>query len=195
MPPFREGLTKIDRRLSGELLHFLRDVGHRHRINIVDASYDIPAGSVVYEYPGATADAFEAIARLIPIENEVPGPIEVTEMIRDEAFRPILEDMADDDPNHEPHVVQLASKAMEKAIKRLNIEKVGEREDGTVVEWIEHDVRLRLDEEEKNSVFGREKGFYSLANNPEQPRTFIRTQDDLPFACVSLVVGHSQRTE
>jgi L-fucose mutarotase/ribose pyranase (RbsD/FucU family) len=37
-------------------------------------------------------------------------------------------------------------------------------------------------------------GFYDVANSAPAA-LFVRTIDDLPFACASLVVGHSQRTE
>ena len=71
MPPFREGPIKVDRRFDGDALKELREIGHGHAINIVDASYDIPRGSKVIRFPGSSADALLGVVRLIPIEGEV----------------------------------------------------------------------------------------------------------------------------
>lgn len=193
MPPFREGPIKVDRKLSGELLHFLRDVGHGHRINIVDASYDIPEGSTVIEYPGSTSEAFEAITRVIPLEVETAPQVKNTIEMR--ADRAIDERIGFYES--EKHIAFAAARALEGSYKRL-------RDDGIYPEGGWKDtvrVTFRLDEDEIADALAEGEdakvydGFYNIANNPDKPHTFIRTQDDLPFACVSLVVGHSQRTE
>lgn len=196
MPPFREGPIKIDRKLSGELLHFLREVGHGHRINIVDASYDIPLGSTVIEYPGATAEAFEAIARLIRIDGEEDSTspvVNITEMLWDEKFN----DIANKKPKPD-HVAFLASNALHDSYRRLEADKVGVPHRKGLPPLLypqESQLYSRTHKDQVPRVAEEEQGFYSIANSSEEPRTFIRTQDDLPFACVSLVVGHSQRTE
>lgn len=193
MPPFREGPIKIDRRLSGEMLHFLRDVGHGHRINIVDASYDIPQGSTVIEYPGSTAEAFEAVTRVIPLEVESAPLAENTIEMRTD--KSIEEKVGFDES--QKHVASAASRALARSFERL-------RNDGIYPEggWeTSVGVRFRLDEDEITDAMNEGPdaevydGFYTIANNPDKPHTFIRTQDNLPFACVSLVVGHSQLTE
>ncbi len=189
MPPFREGPIKIDRKLSGEALHFLRDVGHGHRINIVDASYDIPPHAVIIDFPGTTAEAYEAIIRCIPIENEnSEKQTKVVGMAWDEDL-----DTGEDFEAYESSIYTLAARAIQEAGDRLMVDGVSRAkgDEGTYMVWGESDESIgRLDGEEAG-----QQGFYSIANNPDQPHTFIRTQDDLPFACVSLVVGHSQRTE
>lgn len=37
-------------------------------------------------------------------------------------------------------------------------------------------------------------GFYTVANNESEDTLFIRTPDDLPYACATFVIGHSQRS-
>lgn len=166
MPPFREGQIKIDRGLSGDLLKFLREVGHGHRVNVVDASYDIPRGATVLDYPGSSAAALVGILSLIPIEGD-----EVTYMETDQQL----------DRVQDHGSVQFAARAALHAVQD------GLKEDGIGIAF---DGRYRLDEQETEKV-----GFYSMANGQLETTTFVRTIDDLPYACASLVVGHSQRTE
>ncbi|MEK7620893.1 MAG: hypothetical protein AAB395_00890 [Patescibacteria group bacterium] len=196
MPPFREGLVKVDRKLSPELLFFLRDVGHGHRINIVDASYDIPKDSVVIDFPGTTAEAFEAVSRLIRIDGEEDSTspvVNITEMLWDEKF----DDIANKKPRPD-HVAFLASKALHDSYRRLEADKVGVPHRKGLPPLLypqESQLYSRTHKDQVTRTNEEGQGFYSIANNSEEPHTFIRTQDDLPFACVSLVVGHSQRTE
>lgn len=71
MPPFRAELVAVDRLLSPKLLAHLRRIGHGHRLTIVDDSYDIPEKSKRLSFPGNSARALLAVARLIQIENDV----------------------------------------------------------------------------------------------------------------------------
>ena len=176
MPPFREGNIQVDRKFNGEALRFLRDVGHGHRINIVDASYDIPEGSRIIDFPGSSAEAYEEIIRLIPIEGEGDGKLPML-MGSDKKMKDLLEE-------NEGHPANRAFGAFYAAEVRLNKDGIGD------ADWSGSDVVRRLDDDDPSG-----NGFYTIANDPDQPHTFIRTVDDLPFACASLVVGHSQRTE
>lgn len=167
MPPFRKGPIEVDRHFTGEALHELRDIGHGHRINIVDASYNIPRGARVIDYPGSSAEAFMGVVRLIPIENDF-----ALIMDRDEKFQR-------DDPQGERTSGQ-AGRAFVEAASTLDSEGLD----------------LELEWAYKDSESGPtclENSFYYEANFARN-RTFIKTIDDLPFACASLVVGHSQRT-
>jgi hypothetical protein len=160
MPPFREGPINFDRQIDGDLLKFLYEVGHGHRINIVDASYDIPHNSRVLKYPGSTSDAIRGIVSLIPIED--------------------CDLMYPDPDSQESKIMRKAYLQMAQALNTPAIDN----------DTFSTGIFFRLD---KDSPDG--KGFYTIAKDPGTPHTFIRTRDDLPFACAGLIVGHSQRTE
>ncbi|HSX36684.1 MAG TPA: hypothetical protein VLG13_00985 [Patescibacteria group bacterium] len=161
MPPFRERRVLIDRNLDGDLLKFLRDVGHGHRINIVDASYDIPASSRVFKYPGTSAQALLGIAVLIPVEAD-----KVTIMAPD--------------PGSEDKSINVQARtAFAKGAFAL----------ASAYEFVD----LGIDYLSRNAEADGELGFYGLANESTASHSFIRTIDELPFACASLVVGHSQK--
>lgn len=50
---------------------------------------------------------------------------------------------------------------------------------------------FRRDEDEDSGA----SGFYALASNPNERHIYIRCMlEELPFACATLVAGHSQRT-
>lgn len=164
MPPFREGKIEVDRRLDGETLQELRDIGHGHRITIVDASYDIPRGSRVLKFPGSSADALLSVIKLIPIE--------------DTAFE-VMDADSDWEADGEATEVERRAGA---AFTRVEDELV-EIEGGEIQNGIAYKPRKG------------ENGFYATANNPNEPGLFIRTTDDLPFACVTFLAGHSQITE
>jgi L-fucose mutarotase/ribose pyranase (RbsD/FucU family) len=167
MPPFRENPVIVDRRLDGEALHELRDMGHGHRVNIVDASYDIPRGARVIKYPGSSAEALLGIVRLIPIE----GDVEIME--RDA-------ELADADPLAQ-NISAKASHAFEEVETKLAEDDI----DLITFVW-----NYRNGEADSNG----DGGFYDVADNAPK-NLFVRTVDDLPFACASLIVGHSQLTE
>ena len=169
MPPFRQGPIVVDRHINGETLMELREIGHGHRVNVVDASYDIPRGARVVHYPGSSAAALEGILSLIPNEGYVdvmhPDP-----------------DIPPGDPNGYKAAVAFGKILDEDIVK-----------EGRPY-W-----RYRLAEQQaadvdKGDGSDAELGFYDIANNHGPNTLFVRTIDDLPFACASLVVGHSQRT-
>jgi L-fucose mutarotase/ribose pyranase (RbsD/FucU family) len=166
MPPFRKR-TIIDPRFDGEALHELRDIGHGHRINIVDASYDIPRGARVIKFPGSSADALLGIIRLIPIED---NEVAIMEQDAEFANSPLS------------HIARRASLAFEQIVDKLPAKNEPELLR-----------RRRLTEEEVLDTPGN-VGFYELANRNIEQSLFVRTTDELPFACASLVAGHSQRT-
>lgn len=182
MPPLREMPISVDRRLDGETLHELRDIGHGHRINIVDASYDIPRGARVVKFPGTSAQALEAVVRIIPIEGEnndhATSPIVVMDADAE------LESQFTDDGgtiNYE-HIAKQAAAAFFKVGTKLNELGVG------TVDWQDLQYSYRHDMETG-------EGFYTMANGSPETSLFIRTIDELPFACASVIAGHSQRTE
>jgi L-fucose mutarotase/ribose pyranase (RbsD/FucU family) len=165
MPPFRKGPIVVDRRFDGEALHALRDAGHGRRINIVDASYDTPEGATKIRFPGSSADALSGIVRLIPIEAG-----EVTYM--------------QPDPEADTDIARTAGKRFERVVKSL-----AEQENPIKIELNE-----RYRENGAELAESGRPGFYSLANTGNEQRIFVVTVDSLPFACASLVIGHSQRT-
>lgn len=167
MPPFREGQIEVDRRFNGEGLHALRDIGHGHMVNVVDASFDIPENARVIDYPGSSADCLLSIVRLIPVEHE-----EVVVMAPDPSFT--------EDTNP---VGFLALAAFTEALSKLYHD---DNYDDVVIS--------RLFRKDDQYTDGK-GGFYSLANDPATPKLYFRTTDDLPFACASLIAGHSQRTD
>lgn len=176
MPPFREKGVKVDRKLDGDALKMLRDVGHGHRINIVDASYNIPEGAQVIKFPGTSAEAYSAVLHLIPVDEDMDA---VTIMGVDRSL--------DDD-----EAALRAMGAFSDVERQLNEEGLGSNDNpGTERDWSESFAINRLSQE---SLLGGE-GFYDIANNPNVASTFIRTIDELPFACASIVVGHSQRAQ
>lgn len=168
MPPFRKGPIIVSRRFSADALHELRERGHGHRFNVVDASYPIPPGARTITFPGTTAEALLDIARIIPIEDN-----SVTLMDCDTVF--------DKDPMDS--VNKAASNAAEDIAATL-------QDDDSPVELTFYE-RRRLTEEEEPG----ELGFYELADDPSQAATYVRTIDPLPFACLTFRAGHSQRTE
>ncbi|HTB49205.1 MAG TPA: hypothetical protein VK712_03925 [Verrucomicrobiae bacterium] len=170
MPPFRQGPIEVDRRLDGEALHELREVGHGRRITIVDASYDIPDGVKTIKFPGSSAEALLGIVRLVPLEEG-----SVVEYMRPD---PSLEESS--------QTVIAARVAFRKAAEALD-EQAGRI-------GINLYPLYRKDEDEAAQNSG-DPGFYSVANNEGQRHLFVRTIDDLPFACASFVVGHSQRAK
>lgn len=183
MPPLRETPIRIDRRLDGETLHELRDIGHGHRVNIVDASYDIPRGARVVKFPGTSAQALEAVVLIIPIEgeNNELGQSPIVVMDADAELESQFTD-ASGNIDYE-HIAKQAAATFFKVGTRLN-----ELEIGVEVDWQDLQYKYRQD-----GVTG--EGFYSMANGSPENSLFIRTIDELPFACASVVVGHSQRTE
>lgn len=110
MPPFRKGPIVVDRRFDGEALLELRDIGHGHRVTIVDDSYDIPRGAKTIKFPGSAAEALLGVVRLISIE----GPVEI--MARDEK-------LATTDPTKD-HISAEASKAFDRAQDIARIEGI-----------------------------------------------------------------------
>lgn len=171
MPPFRAGPIEVDRRFDGETLRELRDIGHGHRINIVDASYDIPRGAKVVNFPGSSADALVSVFRLIPVEGDM-----VTIMGADHIFGP-----------------EQAEKALSKETRELLTSAYGlfDRALDVILKEV-----IKEGEINDLAIIPRdgEHGFYEIANNPDQASLFIRTIDELPFACATLLAGHSQRT-
>jgi L-fucose mutarotase/ribose pyranase (RbsD/FucU family) len=166
MPPFREGPIIVDRRFDADALYELRRIGHEHQINIVDASYDIPRGAKVIKFPGSSAEALLGIVRLIPIEKD---SVEIME--RDA-------ELEQDDPDGQ-HISAQASHAFEDALETARHE---------------NDIDLDVHWNYRHVQAGSNgAGFYDDANNAPNS-LFVLTTDDLPFACVSLVAGHSQRT-
>ncbi len=168
MPPFRTGPIEVDRRFDGNVLRELRDIGHGHRVNIVDASYDIPRGTRVVKFPGSSADALKGIVQLIPVENDrldimIPDPV-----VADESHYLVA--------HAECRFRAAADKLRDPSGPNINLVAVFHN-------------RYAGQEE------GTPTGFYDLANNHGINTLFVRTIDELPFACVSLVAGHSQRTE
>lgn len=168
MPPFRHGSIEVDSLLLGEALHELRDIGHGHRINIVDASYDIPRGKRVVGYPGASARALDSIARLIPIEG-----YRVEIMAVD---RQIAKDARSD------HISARAGSLFSTVVER-SLESAGI---ALELEWLYRDAEY--------GDFEADRFFYDVANSADNS-TFFRTIDNLPFACATFVAGHSQLTE
>ena len=185
MPPFREGPIHVDRRLDEDALYELRKAGHGVRIHIVDASYPIPDGAKTIKFPGTSAEAFGAIVRVIPVADDSASVPNMIAMRPDnEPFG--KEGIIDDDS----HVTNLADVALMAVAKKLHYEGVGKAEgaehapDWTAVERIE-----------REDTIEEGPGFYSRAQESGIQHIFVRTVDNLPFACVSLVVGHSQRTQ
>jgi L-fucose mutarotase/ribose pyranase (RbsD/FucU family) len=178
MPPFREGPIRVDRRLSGVLLKELREVGHGHRINIVDASYDIPRESVVHDFPGDSADAYLSIARVIPIEREdSEGEVDVCAMLPDQH---LLDNVV---PGIADSRIYIKARSNFKGVGSKLTREIEKVDFTNIEECSRHD----------GVDYEGSKGFYSLANSQANPHFFVRTIDELPFACISLVVGHSQR--
>lgn len=191
MPPFRRGPIEVNPGFQGDALGKIRDVGHGHRINVVDASYDIPDGSTIFDFPGSSADALKSIVRLIPIEGEHEGQPAITIMSPDTKSRHEIDKIIDQGAA-ENEVSCRALIAFMEALEELNQEGVGPALHGRrSIDWMNADLRYRLDADEVNWT----TGFYGMANNPDEPHFFVRTIDDLPFACASLIVGHSQLTE
>lgn len=168
MPRFRDGPIEVNPFFDGETLSELRDVGHGHRINIVDASYDIPRSSRRVDFPQSSAEALLGVARLIPIEDDLVIVMSPDPELGGKETKEVLED-----------INGVAWRKFE-AMRRI----LGDRR----LKMIEG--RYRYGKDESDCV-----GFYDLANNPDEAHLFMRTIDDLPFACASLVAGHSQRTE
>ncbi len=185
MPPFRNGFIEVDLKFDGDALKALRDIGHGHRINIVDASYDIPRGAEIVKYPGTSAEAFLGVVKLIPIEGEDSAHPDVTVMSPDATLAIEIEDK----PNH---VAARAGEAFFAAGEDLVQMQVGSHvnigDSFASTDWTDTSSRVRED------IAGLD-GFYTIASNPREQHLFIKTIDELPFACVSLVAGHSQRTE
>ncbi len=181
MPPLRETPIVVDRRLDGETLHELRDVGHGHRVNVVDASYDIPRGARVVKFPGTSAQALEAVVRIIPIEGE-NNELGCSPIVVMDADAELESQFTDDGTINYEHIAKRAAATFFKVGTQLN-----ELEIGTEVDWQDLQYRYRQDSSEG-------EGFYSMANGSPETSLFIRTIDELPFACASVVVGHSQRT-
>lgn len=168
MPPFREGPIIIDQRIDEDLIYVLRKAGHGVRLNIVDRSYDVPPDAEKLKFPGSSADALLGIVRLIPVEDN-----SVTIMLPDTDHAP------------ETHPTSfMAGVAFEDVVAQL-------RAQNNPVELEELAGVYRKDD----VPGGSDPGFYNLAKNPDERHIFVHTIDDLPFACVSLVVGHSQLTE
>ncbi len=167
MPPFRKRPILVDPRFDGDALKELRDIGHGHRVNVVDASYDIPRGAKIVKFPGSSADALKGIVRLIPVEDD-----RVDVMLRDPELRDVPNDSVYIQADHE------FDEAMAQLIDTDRIE-------------LEIYHRFRQTEQEEIEP----EGFYAMANEHGDNTLYVLTIDELPFACASIVAGHSQRAE
>jgi L-fucose mutarotase/ribose pyranase (RbsD/FucU family) len=174
MPPFREGPIEVDPRFDGEALHELRDIGHGHRVNIVDRSYDIPRGARTIKFPGSSADALLGIVRLVPLEEG-----SIVEYMRPDATIETAIEGSNSVNFAARSAFRDAAEVLVKQPRRIGINLYP---------------LYRKDEDESAQNSG-DPGFYTVANSGDERHLFVRTIDDLPFACASLVVGHSQRTE
>lgn len=172
MPPFRNDLGTIDRRLRGEALQQLRNSGHEQLFAIVDDSFNVPQGAVEVQYGGTTEQALLGVGAVIPIEGN-----NVTYMEPD----PLIKDL---DENSDAFI---AAERIKVAAEQLGI---------LIGEEVFVDSRFRKSEDEIIDVNGTElepvPGFYDVVKNPDEHTIYIRTQDPYKFACVYFRAGHSQ---
>lgn len=156
-------LLGIPRGLNGPALSAYETSGHGRRSAIVDASYNIPRWAQVVEYRGTTsARALFDVLKVVPVEAYA-----VDFMIPD----PHVDD--NDAYKNFAAALRLASQFRHR--KGWDMVSLGEQ-------------RFRLDEQSVND----QPGFYTVANNQEEDTLFLRTQDTLPYACATFVIGHSQ---
>ena len=101
-------LKGIPHILSPDLLAVLQEMGHGDEITIVDGNYPgASAGPILIRADGhAATDLLEAVLTLMPLDDFVPDPVVVMQVVGDASERPpVVEDYAAIVARHEPKVV------------------------------------------------------------------------------------------
>lgn len=157
-------LKGIDRGLNGEALKALEESGQGRRIAIVDASYNIPRWAQVVDYAGKTSlEALVGILKLVPWEGSI------LLMLPDEGTEP--SQWGKNGPYCDVAVTELDNE----------------------FDYPEAHGISRLDGPTINSVTEKKlPGFYSIANDESVDTLFVRTRDEMPYACATFIVGHAQ---
>ena len=115
-------LKGIPHILSPELLHALQAMGHGDEITIVDGNYPgASAGPRLIRADGHTAtEMLDAVLSLLPLDDFVPDPAIVMQVVGDAGQRPpVVDEYARIVARHEPQVA-LASLERFAFYKRAN---------------------------------------------------------------------------